>query len=656
MSRELWQRWFALLAVVLTTTIASAETNAVNSAALVSTNISITPTNLAQLLALPPEQLEKVDIARIDFLLAEGLPSSENLDVEQCLKTLDEWASEVKEETERNYHRFVEHPEKFKNSLGNYRMAVMAAVLCQDLRVHYDPQREKELFENNYFTQSQPYSKAEQHFFSDASDFFLQGLVSDKRYGTCASMPYLYVAVGRRLGYPVSIASAYTHSYVYYDEGNGKHFNVEATEDRGFVTPSDDEYRNPPWGAPSDPDYYQTHDLLQPLSNKESMGHLLGSRAAIFRAAGQHDEEAKTWAIAARYFPDTPTWKGIEENMQQAAKSDDYQQWRDGVWKKLAARFIPRGPGFAYFADMKIKLYLFMDESLDRQAVEKAADEYTKELDDYSNTAMKPMIVNNNDTMPEQPAPDSRTLYFYYRPPDGNEVKVPADFLPPFPNGDLPTDLKRLIVNTKPQDADALLGMVWDYYAQMQVMKQAKQKAELERIASGNPVLISEESIPPEFRQGVPMDLAIRLSGLHKAEDIVAEMWAYKSGQQIRQSEMMPPDPMAEVRTTLNLAGVPDSAIPQMPGMNPTPNIPGTPQGLIPDPLAATRQSGNEQAMAIADQFLRPQQNNMKPGFALPYQVVPASAAANNPAVENPMPFGGNYPLTPLPKTPITAP
>ncbi len=640
----------AIAAIILATTITFAETNPVDPTALVSTNVSTTPTNLAQLLALSPEQLEKVDITRIDLLCAEGLPSSENLDIEQCLKTLDEWAREVQVETERNYHRFVEHPEKFKNSLGRYRMAVMAAVLCQDLRVHYDPQREKELFENNYFTQSQPYSKAEQHFFSDASDFFLQGLLSDKRYGTCASMPYLYVAVGRRLGYPVSIAGAYTHSYVYYDEGNGKHFNVEATEDRGFVTPSDDEYRNPPWGAPSDPDYYKTHDLLQPLSNKESMGHLLGSRAAVFRSAGRHDKEAKTWAIATRYFPDTPTWKGIEENMQQAAKSDDYQQWRADVWNKLAARFIPRGPGFAYFMDMKIKLYLFMNESFDRQAVEKAASEYMRELDEYSKTAMQPIIVNS-DMLPNRPIPDSRTLYFDYHPPDGNEVKVPTDFLPPFVGGDLPMDLKLHIVNARPQDADALLEMVWDYYAQMQVMKQAKQKAELARIESGNPVLISEESIPPEFRPGVPMDLAIRLSGLHKAEDIVAEMWAYKSGQQNRQSEIMPPDPLAQVRAAMKQAGVPDSALPQVPSMNPMPNI--------PDPLAATRQSGSDQAMAIAEQYTRPQQNTMNPGFVLPYQVVPASMAAGNPAVENPMPIGNsspNFPLTPSQQSPIKVP
>jgi hypothetical protein len=107
---------------------------------------------------------------------------------------------------------------------------------------------------------------------------------------------------------------------------------------------------------------------------------------------------------------------------------------------------------------------------------------------------------------------------------------------------------------------------------------------------------------------------------------------------------------MAEMRATLKQAGVPESAIPRMPGMNPMPNI--------PDPLASMRQSGNEQAMAIAEQYMKPQQQNMNPGFALPYQVVPASAAAGNPAVEIPMPsFGSspNLPLTPLSQSPITA-
>src|SRR5258708_11315039 len=95
------------------------------------------PKTLAELLVLMPEQLEKVDISRIDLLCAEGLPGAEDLDIEKCIETLDEWARYVKAETERNYHRFVEHPEKFKDSSGRYRMAVMAAGLSAGFRGQY---------------------------------------------------------------------------------------------------------------------------------------------------------------------------------------------------------------------------------------------------------------------------------------------------------------------------------------------------------------------------------------------------------------------------------------------------------------------------------------------------------------------------------------
>ena len=45
--------------------------------------------------------------------------------------------------------------------------------------------------------------------------------------------------------------------------------------------------------------------------------------------------------------------------------------------------------------------------------------------------------------------------------------------------------------------------------------------------------------------------------------------------------------------------------------------------------------------METIAQQMRPS-DGMKPGFALPYQVVPASVAAKNPAVQNPLPFGGS--------------
>jgi hypothetical protein len=56
------------------------------------------PHNLAELLALKPEQLDRVDIALINLVCAEGLRGSENLDVQSCLDTLDAWAFRVKQE------------------------------------------------------------------------------------------------------------------------------------------------------------------------------------------------------------------------------------------------------------------------------------------------------------------------------------------------------------------------------------------------------------------------------------------------------------------------------------------------------------------------------------------------------------------------------
>jgi len=719
----------ACLALPLSAAVARADDQSTNAPAVAAspaakTDSFIQPKTLAELLALPPDQLEKVDIARIDLLCAEGLPGADDLDIEKCTQTLDAWAQYVKTETAKNYHRFIEHPEKFKNSSGRYQMAVMAAVLCQDLRVHYDPKREKELLDNNFFSQGEPYGKAERSFFSDSSDMFLHGLLSDKRYGTCASMPYLYVAIGRRLGYPVSIAKTHMHNYVYYDEGDGKHFNVEATEHRVFTTPTDDAYRHPIWGAPSSAEYFEKRGLLRPLSNKEALAHLLATRAAVFRSGGRHDEEAKTWAAAARYFPDTPTWKEIAQNMQQSANLDDYQKWRNGIWKELAGYYIPHGPGFAYFHDKRIKLHLFMNESFDRKAVAQVANEYKKELSDYTGKVM-PLPDSGktalNIAITNQPPPETPQVSFFYRPPDGNEVRVPADFMPPLPHGDVPMELKALISNLKPQDPDTLLEIMWQYYEHTQAMDLARQKAEIERIATGNPILISEESIPPEFRQGVPPDLSIQLSGLHSAQEIVIAMWQYKQQQALRQQQGMLTDPMGQVAAMLRQSGIPDSvarmsglpvAGPQGPadpltsalrqsgvpdsvarmagltgvgsqraglpggvsGLNPFDGSPAmqgaAAQSLIPGgnpltgkggPWAERTKQANDQAMEILTRQIRPS-DGMKPGFALPYQVVPASVAANNPMVQNPLPFGGslgslsspNSPLTPLPQRDIT--
>ena len=99
------------------------------------------PETLNGLLALSPAELERCDIARMNLLCAEGLPGAEQLNVAECLATLDQWAQHIKAETDRNFHRFKEDPATYSNSEAFYKMLIMAVVLYEDYGVRYNPKR-----------------------------------------------------------------------------------------------------------------------------------------------------------------------------------------------------------------------------------------------------------------------------------------------------------------------------------------------------------------------------------------------------------------------------------------------------------------------------------------------------------------------------------
>jgi len=168
--------------------------------------------------------------------------------------------------------------------------------------------------------------------------------------------------------------------------------------------------------------------------------------------------------------------------------------------------------------------------------------------------------------------------------------------------------------------------------------------------------------------------LAARLSGLHDAKDIAIELWQYKRQHESQRAGGAADSTADVVTSALRRSGVPEEVVrmaaqsvadpqggsysppgmPNAPGLNPYAGIPElqglSAQGFFPNgngrPLTgrdawkeSIRQQ-NEQMTAMAEQYLIPQEAAMKPAVALPYQVVPASVAARNPAVANPLPFG----------------
>jgi hypothetical protein len=495
------------------------------------------PRTLAELLALPPDQLEKVDIALINLLCAEGLRGSENLDVDYFTRTLDGWAAHVESETKRNQHLFDEHPEKFKNSLAYFRMAMLATVLVQDLRIQYNPEREKQL-ENGHILRS---DKDEKAFFADSKDVFIHGLLGGKHYGTCASLPFLYVAIGRRLSYPVTLATTATHFYVRYEEGNGKHLNVEATEHRAFLTPSDDKYKNP-WELRLSDDEVKGMVYLQPMSNKEILGHSLLTRSAVLRSMKQYEKQAETWATAARYLPDTPTWKEIIHDMQIIAKNEGEQERREALWNRVAQLYVPRGAGYAYFQDKKVRLHVLMNHSADTVAAEKAIKDFEKELGEYT----KPFVEDGAGqviTLQSEPQPQ---LVLRYTDESGKQIKIPADYLPPFERRMIPPEVSQRVADKKLEDEESILAEFWAFYdEQTQVRHRAAQNAARQRAlqnGTGGQIHIPREQVPLDYWEGIPSGLETRLKGLNDPEKIVAEINAYYVQDYVRKHGRPPPD------------------------------------------------------------------------------------------------------------------
>ena len=159
----------------------------------------------------------------MNLLCAEGLPGAEQLNVAECLATLDKWAQHIKAETDRNYHLFKEDPATYSNSEAFYKMLMLAVVLYEDYGVRYNPKR----------ITSPEATTSDDHFFADSRDILLHGLVGPQHLGTCSSMPILYLALGRRLDYPLKLVKAKGHLFMRWDSPSEK-FDMDATG-KGFI-------------------------------------------------------------------------------------------------------------------------------------------------------------------------------------------------------------------------------------------------------------------------------------------------------------------------------------------------------------------------------------------------------------------------------------
>ncbi|HLW66892.1 MAG TPA: hypothetical protein VKS79_16375, partial [Gemmataceae bacterium] len=231
---------------------------------------------LAHFIGRPIGPKEAYDVAALNVRCAQGLRCAENLDEGRLISWVDQAARPVMFNTRRHWYRFNENPGFYKNSPGYFCCYFLLQTLQEDFGVRYNPARiiDKSFQDPNCIKPD----------FSDSRDLFIHGLI-DGPGGTCCSMPVLYVAVGRRLGYPLKLVQTREHLFFRWDDPEGKCFgipdvvNIEGTGN-GIGSHDDDYYRT--WPAPwSDIEkaegwYLKSLTPLQELASfLENRGHCL---------------------------------------------------------------------------------------------------------------------------------------------------------------------------------------------------------------------------------------------------------------------------------------------------------------------------------------------------------------------------------------------
>ncbi len=267
---------------------------------------NVTPKSLSDLLSLDREQFDRCDIARTNLLCAEGLPGAEDIDLPRYLDLLDEMAVACDERINRSWRLFKRKPAEFDHSENVFRVLTMQHVLRTQFNVQYDEKV------------SAIVASGKEWNSDDSSEVFIHGILSDKRTGTCSSLPVFSIAVGRRLGYPLKLVRVPNHTLFRWDESDigGEKFNIEHTPAGSTVRPDDYYYTWPClWTEQMRALNERTKVWLHSMNAEQEISKFLCNRALILRDVGRSDEAMMSVEVAYGIDPINPACFDIMQDV-----------------------------------------------------------------------------------------------------------------------------------------------------------------------------------------------------------------------------------------------------------------------------------------------------------------------------------------------------
>jgi hypothetical protein len=269
-----------------------------------------------ELCARSDPQLAACDLVETHVACADGLPGSEGLDVAACQRVVDDYAHAVSAYTARLLPCFDHNPAAYRCSRNQFKIMAMVTVLQRDLGVGYREELK---------------TASDETFFANAEHLFLHGILAGKG-GSCPSLPVLYVALGRRLGYPLKLVSGVRHLYARWDEADGERFNIECTC-QGFISYSDDFYLT--WPEATTAEQAKLHGAFRSLTPRQELASFLELRGLCLQKNGRYAESIMAFASANELDPeDKGGSHGVVDSLNawsrqlEAGKIEGFPTWR----------------------------------------------------------------------------------------------------------------------------------------------------------------------------------------------------------------------------------------------------------------------------------------------------------------------------------------
>lgn len=254
-----------------------------------------------------------MDVADVHLRCLLGLPEAKRVNKSACLKRLDEWARVVQRWTKLGISQFFhKNPGEFGDSEAFFRAVALVTTLQRHCGVRSDQTQLG-------FGPNDPFKLESQ---------FIHGIVQGHG-GTCASLPVVYTAVGRRLGYPIKLVSTCRHLFCRWDDPiRGERFNIEGAGD-GFDSLPDSEYRK--WPVRLQPGEEKRFGYLISKKPYEELAGFIAERAYVHCDNRRYADAVATLVVACDLTPQYSIYPSVLRGTLET--------WHKYLLQRTPARF-----------------------------------------------------------------------------------------------------------------------------------------------------------------------------------------------------------------------------------------------------------------------------------------------------------------------------